>query len=93
MFLDFCFTIRTRLLLHDDLFGNDVDCQRVCRRHIIAARFGNYPHARVSREVFIQCRVNHSSDLPNKNKQTNKQVFIIYMSSITQSKDCDLKKK
>lgn len=84
--MDVCFTIRGRLLLHDDLFGNDVDRQRVCRRHVIAARFSNYPHARVSREVFIQCRVNHSSDLSTKNKQ----VFIICTSLITQSEDCDL---
>lgn len=57
------FTIRSKLLIHDDFLGNDVHNQCVSRGHIEAPRLGNYVNTTVNRKILIQGWVDYSCDL------------------------------
>lgn len=66
-------TVGGRVLIHDDLLGNDVDHQRVSRGHVEAAWLGDDPHASVSGEILIQGGVDDSRDLARQ--QTRSRFF------------------
>lgn len=56
-------TIRDRLLVHDDLLGNDVDNQCISRGHIKAPWLSNDLNSSVSREILFQGWVDYSCNL------------------------------
>lgn len=59
-------TVRGRLLIHDDLLGNDVYNQCVSRSHIKAPWLSDDLNSSVNREILFQSWVDYSSYLQRK---------------------------
>lgn len=60
------------IFICDDLLGNDVDNQCVCRGHIEAPWFSNDLDASVSRKILIKGWVNYCCDLERKSESVHR---------------------
>lgn len=73
------FFVRAWLVVHDDLFGNDVDNQCVSRCHIKAPWLRNNLNTSVSRKILVQGRVDYCCDLQVKNRKSSQAQTLLML--------------